>query len=101
MSALPGNLADAVYGSPLATAATYLDCAGDSFTLRLVASSSAGLKLPAAELGVRGIDRRYRVRVSELAQPVVGDSVVIAGTAYRVDDFEALSDVEWLLYVIT
>ena len=100
MSALESVVTAAIYASAIADDATYVDSAGDRIAVRVVTASADSIKLDASELGLRGLDRRFLVRKSEIDQPRRGDSVEIGSACYRVDDFEQINEVEWALYVV-
>lgn len=88
-----------VYAGPLAKTATYTDASGHVRQVAALLDMSPEVQLAAAELGVRGVAVAVRVRVSELAAPVCGDRLTVAGVAYCVDAVDRLNLAEWVLYV--
>lgn len=94
------SMLTAIYASDLASDATYSNESGLDFALSVVFKQSDNADLGGADIGVRGTLTTARVRVSELDQPKKNDLLHVHGGTWRVDGYDRLNQLEWLLYVI-
>jgi hypothetical protein len=98
--ALHTSMMDAIYGTQLASAATYTDALDVDTSLSVIFRQVDDLALAGADIGIRGSTITARVRVSELAQPKKGDTLAIGDNCYRVDGYDRLNDLEWILELL-
>lgn len=98
--ALHTSMVAAIYGTQLASAATYSNDSGADSSVSVIFRQSDDLALAGADIGIRGSTITARVRVSEVAQPKKGDLLAIGDNNYRVDGYDRLNDLEWILELL-
>ena len=92
------NTLDVVYsvhGKP----AIYNPPAADAIVCKMVEDTDAQNLPDGADPGLRGSDRRLRVRASEVTTPTVTASITFKGEALTVDGYEPINEWEWQLNV--
>jgi len=90
----------AIYGSALAEAATYIDQSGAETAIKVVPFFDSDELPDGADIGRQANTEVFRVRKSDVAEPLRGDSVSYDGASYVVDGYASASKTEHVLFVL-
>lgn len=91
------NTLDTVYG--LHGKPAIYTVAGQSIICQMTRDIDPQIEPEDAAPGVRGEDRRMRVRASEITEPVVGATIVYKGESLTVEGYRVITEWEWQLDV--
>ena len=91
---------DAVYSSDIGQDAIYETASGNQIAIRAREATDPSIGLEGTGVGIRTVEQRIRVRVSEIADPCKSDRILFGGEIYTIQDREKLNRFEWVLYVV-
>ena len=100
MADLEFMVTDADYSTDISEPAIYIDRSKAEKSVLVIAEQLPDINVDGADIGVRGIAKRVRVRKSEVEQPAKGDRVIYFDVEHCVDDYDELNVAEWWLYVV-